>query len=151
MQFRKPLTATAVALGMTFGGVAVAQDAAPETEMPEAQTEMPEAQTEAPMAAPGADSAEFSQQQLESFVAAALEVSGIQQEAASQLMATEDQAEQDTVLQEANQQMIEAIESEPGISVPEYIAIAEAAETDQALRSQLEQMIVAAQMDQPQE
>jgi hypothetical protein len=66
-------------------------------------------------------------------------------------MATEDQAEQDTVLQEANQQMIEAIESEPGISVPEYIAIAEAAETDQALRSQLEQMIVSAQMDQPQE
>jgi phosphoribosylaminoimidazole carboxylase (NCAIR synthetase) len=144
MQFRKPLTATAVALGMTFGGVAVAQDAAPEAEMPEAQTE-------APMAAPGADSAQFSQEQLESFVAAALEVSGIQQEAASQLMATEDQAEQDTVLQEANQQMIEAIESEPGISVPEYIAIAEAAETDQALRSQLEQMIVSAQMDQPQE
>jgi hypothetical protein len=144
MQFRKPLTATAVALGMTFGGRgrraglgARSRDA-----------------RGADRSADGgarADSAQFSQEQLESFVAAALEVSGIQQEAASQLMATEDQAEQDTVLQEANQQMIEAIESEPGISVPEYIAIAEAAETDQALRSQLEQMIVSAQMDQPQE
>jgi hypothetical protein len=146
MQFSKPLAATAVALGLTFGSVAFAQDAAPE-----AEAEMPEAQTEAPMQAPGAETTQFTEEQLESFVSAALEVSGIQQEAASQLMAMEDQAEQDTVLQEANQQMIEAIESEPGITVPQYIAIAEAAETDPSLRAQLEQMIVAAQMDQPQE
>jgi hypothetical protein len=135
MQFRKPLTATAVALGMTFGGAAVAQDA---------QTEAP---ATAPLEAP-AEAAAFTEEQLQSFVAAALEVSGIQQQAAADLMATEDETEQDEVLQQANQQMIDAIESEPGITVPEYIAIAEAAETDPALRTQLEEMIVAAQTTQ---
>ena len=135
MQFSKPLTATAVALGMTVGGAAFAQDTTPD------------APTEAPMQAPGAETAQFTQEQLESFVSAALEVAGIQQTAAEQLMATEDQAEQETLLQDANEQMIEAIETEPGISVPEYIAIAEAAETDPTLRAQLEQMIVSAQMD----
>ncbi len=139
MQFSKPLTATAVALGMTVGGAAFAQDATPDAPT--------EAQTEAPMQAPGAETAQFTQEQLESFVSAALEVAGIQQTAAEQLMATEDQAEQETLLQDANEQMIEAIETEPGISVPEYIAIAEAAETDPTLRAQLEQMIVSAQMD----
>jgi hypothetical protein len=132
MQFRNPLTATAVAFGMAFGGAAFAQEAPAE-----APTEMP---MEAPM-----EAATFSEEQLESFVAAALEVSGIQQQAAAQLMETQDQGAQDEVLQQANQQMIDAIESEPGITVPEYIAIAEAAETDPALRAQLEEMIVAAQ------
>jgi hypothetical protein len=146
MQFTKPLTATALALGLGFGGMAFAQEAAPD-----AETEMPEAQTEAPVAAPEAAAADFTEEQLDAFVAAALEVSGIQQEAAAQLMATEDQAEQDGLLQQANQQMIDAIENEPGITVPEYIAIAEAAETDPSLRAQLEEMIVSAQMEQPQE
>src|SRR5690606_29215361 len=95
MQIRTPLAATAFALGMTFGGAALAQEApAPEA-----------APAEAPAAATN-----FSQEKLDAFVAAALEVSGIQQEAAAQLMTAEDQAGQDEVLQQANDRMVEAIE-----------------------------------------
>lgn len=130
MQIRPPLAATTIALGMTFGGAALAQEApAPEA-----------APAEAPAAATN-----FSQEKLDAFVAAALEVSGIQQEAAAQLMTAEDQTGQDEVLQQANDRMVEAIESQDGITVPEYIEIAEAAETDTELRSQLEEMIIAAQ------
>lgn len=132
MQFRKPLAATAAILGMTIGGAALAQDAT--TEAPA------EAPLEAPMGA-----ATFTEEQLEAFVAAALEVSGIQQQAAMDLMETEDEAAQNELLQNANQQMIDAIEAAPGITVPEYIAIAEAAEADPALRTQLEEMFMAAQ------
>ena len=129
------LAATAVAFGLSFGAGAFAQEAPAE---PPADAAEPAAPAEA---------TEFSQEQLDAFVAAALDVSAIQQDAAATLMTTEDQAGQDEVLEQANQQMIEAIESEPGITVPEYIAIAEAAETDPDLRSQLEEMIVAAQSD----
>lgn len=131
------LAATAVAAGLTLGtGTAFAE---------EATTEAPAV---APEAAAPAEAAAFTQEQLDAFVAAALDVSAIQQEAAATLMTTEDQAGQDEVLEQANQQMIEAIESEPGISVPEYIAIAEAAESDPDLRTQLEEMIIAARTDQ---
>jgi hypothetical protein len=96
---------------------------------------------EAPM-----EAGQFTEAQLEAFVAAALEVSGIQQEAAAQLMETQDEGEQNELLEQANADMIDAIEAEPGISVPEYVAIAEAAEADPTLRATLEEMIVAAQM-----
>ena len=134
MALKKPLTATAMALAVLGGSMAA----------PALAQEATEAPAEAPLEAP-ADATAFSQDQLESFVAAALEVSGIQQQAAASLVETEDQAAQDVVLQEANEAMIAAIEAEPGITVPEYIAIAEAAEADPTLRAQLEEMIIAAQ------
>ncbi len=133
MQIRTPLAATAIALGMTFGGAALAQEAP-----------APEAAPAAPAEAPAA-AANYTPEQLDAFVAAALEVSGIQQEAAAELMTTEDQAGQDEVLQQANDRMVEAIEAQEGITVPEYIEIAETAETDPELRDQLEEMIIAAQ------
>jgi hypothetical protein len=132
MPIKTSLTATAAAVALTFGaGMApvLAQEAATDTPM------------EAPM-----EAGQFSEAQLEAFVAAALEVSGIQQEAAAQLMETQDEGEQNALLEQANADMIGAIEAEPGISVPEYVAIAEAAEADPTLRATLEEMIVAAQM-----
>jgi hypothetical protein len=135
MQLGKLTTAATVAAALGFGAIAVAQET-PAQPAPEGQ--------EAPAAA-----AAFSQDQLDAFVAAALEVSGIQQAAAERLIATEDEAEQQTVVEEANQQMIDAIEAEPGITVPEYVSIAEAAETDATLRAQLEELILAARDDRP--
>jgi hypothetical protein len=132
MPIKTSLTATAAAVALTFGaGTApvLAQDAT----------------TDAPMEAP-MEAGQFTEAQLEAFVAAALEVSGIQQEAAAQLMETQDEGEQNELLEQANADMIDAIEAEPGISVPEYVAIAEAAEADPTLRATLEEMIVAAQM-----
>lgn len=129
MQIRTPLAATAIALAMGFGGAALAQEA------PAAEA--------APAEATAA--ASFTPEKLDAFVAAALEVSGIQQEAAAELMTTEDQAGQDEILQAANDRMVEAIEAQDGITVPEYVEIAEAAETDTELRGQLEEMIIAAQ------
>lgn len=138
MAVKKPLTATAIALAFGFGGMApaLAQEA----------TEAPGTAEDPAMQAP-AEATAYTDEQLGAFVTAALEVSGIQQEAATSMMETEDQASQDELLQDANQQMVDAIENAPGITVPEYVEIAEAAETDPELRAQLEEMIMAAQQD----
>ncbi|CAN5748187.1 hypothetical protein BH23PSE1_BH23PSE1_01950 [soil metagenome] len=127
MPVTRTLASAAVALGLTLGGVsaALAQDA-------------PAAPAEAPAGA-------FSDEQLQSFVTAALEVSGIQQEIAADLMETEDQAAQEALLADANTQMVGAIEGTPGITVDEYIAIADAAEADPDLSERLQGMIIAAQ------
>lgn len=126
MPIKTPLTAVALALGFAGGAT------------------LPALAQEAP--AIEAETGGYSEAQLEAFVAAALAVSEIQQEAAAQLMETPDEAEQTALLEQANAAMVDAIEDAPGITVPEYIEIAEAAETDPALRATIEDMLVAAQM-----
>jgi hypothetical protein len=126
MPIKTPLTAVALALGFA-GGVT-----------------LPALAQEAP--AIEAETGGYTDAQLEAFVAAALAVSEIQQEAAAQLMETPDEAQQTAVLEQANADMVDAIEQAPGITVPEYIEIAEAAEADPALRAAIEERLVAAQM-----
>jgi hypothetical protein len=130
MPIKTPLTAVALALGFAGGAT------------------LPALAQEAPMDAPAieAETGGYTDAQLEAFVAAALAVSEIQQEAAAQLMETPDEAEQTAVLEQANADMVDAIEQAPGITVPEYIEIAEAAEADPTLRAAIEERLVAAQM-----
>jgi hypothetical protein len=130
MQFGRIAGAATLAVAFGLGTMAVAQDAPPVQQPPAAAAQ------------------DFSEDQLDAFVAAALEVSGIQQQAAERLQATEGETAQQSLLQEANQQMIAVIEAEPGISVPEYVAIAQAAEVDPTLRERIEAIMVA-RLEQP--
>lgn len=133
MPFRKPLAAAAIALGFTFGGAAplFAQAA---TEAPES----PEAAVEAP---------DFSEEKLDAFVAAAEQVGAIQQRTAQSLAETQDRAEQDAMIEQANAEMVGAIDQTPGITVEEYVQIAQAAEADPELGDRLQQMLAETQSD----
>ena len=140
MPIKTPLTALALALGLAAPAVAQEATAPPATEP---TTEAPAAAPEAPAA--GAETAAFSEEKLQAFVTAALEVSSIQQEATAQLQETQDEAAQATLVDQANADMVAAIEAVEGISVPEYVEIAEAAQADPALRAEIEEMILAQQ------
>jgi hypothetical protein len=151
MQFGKLATVAAAATAFSFGAMALAQEipaeAAPAQEMQAPETQAQEAPAPGGAAEPAPATplvaADFTEEQLGAFVAAALEVNDIQQQAAEQLVTVEDEAAQQNVVQEANRQMIGVIEAEPGITVPEYVAIAQAAETDPALRERIEEIIMA--------
>jgi hypothetical protein len=131
MTLKTSLTAAVAALSLATGVSlpALAQEAAP--------------------AAPAATepAGAYSQETLEAFVAAAIEVDGIQQEAAAAIQSTDDQAAQAALVEEANAEMVSAIEDTPGITVPEYVEIAEAAQTDAGLRTTLEQMLLASRTE----
>lgn len=108
---------TAIAAGTTFApllaGMALAQEA------PEAPS--------APQAAP-----EVTDELLTAFVTAAVEVSVVAETYGARIEAA-DEADRDALAQEAQVQMLRVVENTEGISVEQYVAIAEAAQQDDAL------------------
>ena len=76
---------------------------------------------------------------LQSFALAALEVEAIRQEVTQQIAQTDDSEVREGLIGEANEQMIDAVESTPGISVDEYNQIAQAAEQDAELAQRISQ------------
>lgn len=83
----------------------------------------------------GTDSANFDQEQVESFAEARAEVRQLQQEYTTQLQQADGkQAEQ--LRKEAQQEMTEAVE-DTSLSVKEYNRIAQAARNDQELSEQI--------------
>jgi Domain of unknown function (DUF4168) len=107
-------------------------------------------ETQAPAQSDGAgaaatESAAYSDDKLQAFAEAAVEVGGIQQDATVQLQDAQDEAAQSAVVEQANADMVAVIEATDGISVPEYMEIAEAAQVDETLRSRIEEIIVASQ------
>ena len=97
-------------------------------------------QQEPGIAQPDPDRPTFSDQQIEYFVDAYLDIINIQEEYTGQVQATEDPEEARTLQEEANNEMIEAIEDN-GLSVPEYSEIANAMDMNPELRDQVASMI----------
>jgi hypothetical protein len=120
----KPITrtATAVALGLTLaaapGTLVVAQESG----------------STAP--APSYDDAT-----LESFVTAAMEVSAVREDYTAQLQAAESEEDAQALVADANNAMLEAVESVEGMDVDTYVAIGEAAQQDAQLAARITELV----------
>lgn len=74
-----------------------------------------------------------SDQQIEAFAVAYLQVDKIRQEYSAKIGATSDATAKQQLQTEASKQMVQAVKTSPGMSVEEYKAILTAAQTDPAL------------------
>jgi hypothetical protein len=117
------MTATA-ALALAPLAPAVAQDGSASDSAPESGV-----QGGADMAVPDA--------LLDSFVTAALSVSSVAEDYQGRMQAAETDAARQDLATEARQEMISAVEGTEGITVEEYVTIAEAAQTDEALNQRV--------------
>ncbi len=124
-------TATFAALALFGLGTAGIAHAAPEGAAPQGAAPPQQSQ-------PGA-AEEVTDAQLEQFVDAATEVQTVQQEYAAEIQATQEQAEAQSLRQEAQEKMVEAVEGS-GLSVSEYNLIAQRLQQDQSLVERLNQI-----------
>lgn len=87
---------------------------------------------------------QFSDAELQSFASAVVSVQEVSQAWQARMAEAGDEAELAEMQDAANQEMVQAVESE-GISVDQYNAIHAAAQTDEALYQQLVELIEQAQ------
>ena len=107
-------------------------------ELAQAQETQPAQQT-AP-AQPSAKGAPISEQKIEAFAVAYLQVDKVRQEYSAKIGATQDTAAKEKLKTEASQQMVKAVEASP-ISVEEYTTILTAAQNDPALAKKVEEKL----------
>ena len=88
-----------------------------------------------------AQDAEYSDEQIEAFAEAALDVAEIRDAYAADLAAVESEEEQQALVDEGNEAMIGAIEESPNITLDEYLEIGEAAAENPKLGEQIAAMI----------
>lgn len=78
-------------------------------------------------------SAPISDQKIEAFAVAYLQVDKVRQEYSTKIGATTDEAAKAKLQNEASQEMVKAVETAPNMSVEEYTTILKAAQSDPAL------------------
>ncbi|MDV4177002.1 DUF4168 domain-containing protein [Rhizobium brockwellii] len=94
---------------------------------------LPPAQGQTPMQGqPGATGA-VSDQKIEAFAVAYLQVDKVRQEYSAKIGATKDEAAKQQLQEEAKKQMVDTVQASPDISVEEYSSILTAAQSDPAL------------------
>lgn len=101
--------------------------------------------SEAPLAP--APSTDFTEAQLEAFVAAALRVADVRDQYTAELAEIEDEEAQQALIAEGNAEMLAAVEDADGITVEEYITIGEAAAADPELGQRIAMMVEAGMAD----
>ena len=104
------------------------------------------AATEAPAQAapdtmPETPSTGFSEDELTSFVDAAMEVQAVQQDYMAQIEAAPEDAERQALVQEAQQEMANAVEETEGMDVQTYNEIGQAAQTNPELNERILAML----------
>ncbi|AHG45957.1 hypothetical protein RLEG12_23150 [Rhizobium leguminosarum bv. trifolii CB782] len=105
------------------------------TELAQAQAQPP-AQGQAPMQGQSGGSgaaAPVSDQKLEAFAVAYLQVDKVRQQYSAKIDATKDQAAKQKLQEEAKKQMVDTVQASNDISVEEYSSILTAAQSDPAL------------------
>ncbi len=128
---------TKLAIGivaLTLAGAASAMERQQQQQEPGMQ------QQEPGMAQPAPDQPTFSDQQIQRFVDAYLDIIQIQEQYTGQVQATDSAEEARELQEQANNEMIGAIE-ENGLSVPEYSEMANAMDMNPELRDQVAAMI----------
>ncbi|WP_039844135.1 DUF4168 domain-containing protein [Rhizobium gallicum] len=130
------LTAAALSL-MFFSSPASAQQAAPAQQPVQAQPE-----------GKGAAAA-VSDQKIEAFAVAYLQVDQVRQEYSAKIGATQDTAAKQQLQTEASKQMVQAVEASPGISLDEYNSILTAAQNDPALVKRVQEKLQESAPAQP--
>ncbi len=104
-------------------------------DMAQAQ-QQPPAQGQAPMQGQSGDNgaaAPVSDQKIEAFAVAYLQVDKVRQEYSAKIGATKDEAAKQKLQDEAKKQMVDTVEASKDISVEEYSTILTAAQSDPAL------------------
>ncbi|NKK76216.1 DUF4168 domain-containing protein [Rhizobium leguminosarum] len=104
-------------------------------DMAQAQ-QQPPAQGQTPMQGqPGGNgaAAPVSDQKIEAFAVAYLQVDKVRQEYSAKIGATKDEAAKQQLQEEAKKQMVDTVQASPDISVEEYSSILTAAQSDPAL------------------
>ncbi|WEX73800.1 DUF4168 domain-containing protein [Sinorhizobium numidicum] len=105
--------------------VAQAQEAQPTQTQPDAQ---------------GANTA-ISDQKIEAFAVAYLQVDKVRQEYSAKIQATADAAAKEKLQTEASKEMVEAVQASPDISIEEYTTILKAAQNDPALAKKVQEKL----------
>ncbi|EJJ28384.1 DUF4168 domain-containing protein [Rhizobium sp. CF142] len=104
-------------------------------DMAQAQ-QQPPAQSQAPMQGQAGDNgaaAPVSDQKIEAFAVAYLQVDKVRKEYSAKIGATKDEAAKQKLQEEAKKQMVDTVEASNDISVEEYSSILTAAQSDPAL------------------
>ncbi len=86
-------------------------------------------------------SAPISEQKIEAFAVAYLQVDKVRQEYSAKIGATSDAAAKEKLQTEASQQMVKAVEASPNMSVEEYTTILTAAQNDPALAKKVQEKL----------
>jgi hypothetical protein len=110
---------------------------------PASALEMAQAQETQPtqgQAGKGTDAA-ISDQKIQAFAVAYLQVDKVRQAYSAKIEATTDAAAKEKLQTEASKQMVEAVESSSAISVEEYSSILTAAQNDPALAKKVQEKI----------
>ena len=127
MTYARPLISVVAALGIATG-MAWAPAALAQSQAPQDQPQQMEGQP-------------FSQEALQSYAAATLEIERIHESYGPAIEAAGTPEEQEAIQQEAHDEMLDVVEDE-GLSVEQYNQIYMAAQADPALASQISQYIV---------
>ncbi|MCM2563484.1 DUF4168 domain-containing protein [Lutimaribacter sp. EGI FJ00015] len=90
---------------------------------------------------------DVTQDQVDSFVEAALAVDNVRESYLPQIEAAEDEETRQNLLDEANSAALEAVESVDGLTSDDYLAIAAAAQQDQDLNARIVASLQAAQTE----
>lgn len=88
-----------------------------------------------------AQAQQFSDEKIEAFAVAALEVSKIRKSYVGQIQQAETEEQRKQLAEQATGEMVAAVEASPGITTDEYNAIIQAARTDQALAQRINEQI----------
>ncbi|WP_371061454.1 DUF4168 domain-containing protein [Rhodosalinus sp. 5P4] len=83
------------------------------------------------------EAADYSGEQLDAFTVAYLQVIDLREKYVPVLQAAESQDQQQAIIEEANAEMVEAIESTDGMTLDDYESIAQAAAEDQDLNARI--------------
>ena len=126
--FSGALTATATATAQQPGNPATPQQNAPQTQTMQTPQNLP-------------DASEFSDADLDAFIATQKEMAGIQQTYSRKLQASKDEPQKAMkVQQEAQQKMVEAVE-ENGLELERYNQIVRLAQHDADFRATLQEKL----------
>lgn len=117
MPFRKALTATTMALGLAMTAASVTALSA--------------------QSAAAQQAADYSGEQLDAFTVAYLQVIDLREQYAPVLQSAESEEQQQEIIEQANGEMIDAIEGTDGMTLEDYESIAEDAAADQELSERI--------------
>lgn len=109
---------------------------------PASASEVAQAQEKQPIQGQADDNgaaAAVSDQKLEAFAVAYLQVDKVRQEYSAKIGATSDEGAKQKLQTEASEQMVKAVEASPDMSVEEYTSILKAAQNDPALAKKVQE------------
>lgn len=125
-RFAAMVSASLLATGFAAAPALAAEQATQGQQAPQAQQQAPQAE-------------DFSDQQLQNFASASQEIAGISQNYTQQLQDAEGSDQQQSIREEANQRMVEAVQ-DSGLEVEQFNRIGQAVQNDPEMMQRVQQM-----------